>query len=46
MINILNLSIKKQIFDRATMLACFKYFLNRLQSYLTRAKKVKVAEND
>ena len=46
MINISDLSMKRQISDRSIMLACSGYFLGCPQSYLTRTRKAKIAIDD
>lgn len=46
LINISNSFIKKQISDRAVMLAYSKYFLACLRFCLTRARKGKGTEDD
>lgn len=46
LINILNLSIKKQISDKATILAYFKYSLGCPWFCLTEARKAKVVKGN
>lgn len=46
MIHISNSSIKKQIFDRAGILAYFEYFSGYPGPCLTRASKVRGARDD
>ena len=46
LINIPDLSIRKQISDGAAIWPCFGYFLDHLQFCLIRAREAKVAESD
>lgn len=46
LINISNLSIRKQISDRFAILAHFKYFLGHPWFCLIRARKAKVVKNN
>lgn len=46
LINKSNLSITKQIFDRATIFAYSRYFLGCLQLCLTEARKTKIAKSN
>lgn len=46
LINILDLFIRKQIFNKTAILACYEYFLSCPLSYLIKVRKAKIAENN
>lgn len=46
LINLLDLFIRKQILNKTAILAYYEYFLSCLLSYLIRARKAKIAENN
>lgn len=46
LINILNLSIKKLKSNKTTILACFDYFVDFLQLYFIRTRKINIVKND